>query len=325
LSDLTRIGAVVIGRNEGARLGESLAALRARSVPFVYVDSGSTDGSVGLARAAGAEVVELEADSPFTAARARNAGLARLAELHPEIQNVQFVDGDCVLETSWISEAAAFLDSRNDAAIVTGCLTERHRDASVYNALCALEWERPVGEIPACGGIFMARVAAVKEVGGFRDDLKAGEEGELCLRLRQRGWKIWSLDTPMAAHDAAMTKFSQWWTRARRGGYAYAEGAAMHGDSPQRHCVRDCRRIWLWGLVVPLLAIVPAWWTRGGSLLILLGYPLLAVRIYMGGRNRGWNASDARRYTIFTVLAKFPGLLGMLEYHLRPKRDVSQR
>jgi GT2 family glycosyltransferase len=320
LSDLTRIGAVVIGRNEGARLGESLAALRAQSVPVVYVDSGSTDGSVELARSAGAEVVELDASSPFTAARARNAGLARLTELHAEIEKVQFVDGDCVVEADWIADAAAFIDAHPEVVIVTGRLTERHRDASVYNALCALEWERPIGEILACGGIFMARAGAVKEVGGFRDDLRAGEEGELCLRLRGRGGKVWSLDRSMATHDAAMTRFSQWWKRSRRAGYAYAEGAAMHGDSPERHCVRDCRRIGFWGLVVPLLAVVPAWWTRGWSLLLLLGYPVLAVRIYRTGRRRGWSALDARRYAFFTVLAKFPGLLGMLAYHLRRKR-----
>jgi len=316
LSDLTRIGAVVIGRNEGARLGESLAALRAQSVPIVYVDSGSTDASVRLALEAGAEVVALDASFPFTAARARNAGLARLTELRPAVEKVQFVDGDCVLETNWLGNAAAFLDGRDDVAVVTGRLTEQHRDASIYNALCALEWERPVGEIPACGGIFMARVEAITEVGGFRDDLKAGEEGELCLRLRQKEWKIWSLDAPMASHDAAMTRFSQWWQRARRAGFAYAEGAAMHGNSPERHCVRDCRRIWFWGLILPLASIVPAWWTRGWSLLLLSGYALLAARIYITGRRRNWTPRDARTYALFTVLAKGPGMLGMLEYHL---------
>jgi GT2 family glycosyltransferase len=317
LSDLTRIGAVVIGRNEGARLGESLAALRAQSVPIVYVDSGSTDASVSMAREAGAEVVELDANSPFTAARARNAGLARLTELHPALEKLQFVDGDCVLEKGWINDAAAFLDERKDVAIVTGRLTEQHRDASIYNALCALEWQRPVGEIPACGGIFMARAGPMKEVGGFRDDLQAGEEGELCLRLREKEWKIWSLDTPMASHDAAMTHFSQWWRRARRAGFAYAQGAAMHGNSPERHCVRDCRRIWFWGLILPLAAIVPAWWTRGWSLLLLLAYALLAARIYITGRRRKWTPRDARIHALFTILAKWPGLLGMLEYHLQ--------
>jgi GT2 family glycosyltransferase len=312
---MTQIGAVIIGRNEGPRLEQSLAAARVQVTTVVYVDSGSTDGSVQLARGLGAEVVELDARTRFTAARARNAGLARLTEMHPRVEKVQFVDGDCVLEGAWVEQAATFLDTRADVAIVTGRLTERARDASVYNALCAMEWERSLGEIPACGGIFMAKVAAMKEVGGFRDDLRAGEEGELCLRLREKGWKIWSLDAPMASHDAAMTRFSQWWKRTKRAGHAYAEGAALHGSSAERHCVRDCRRIWFWGLILPLAAIVPAWWTRGWSLLLLLAYAVLAARIYLHGRRRGWTPRDARLYARFTVLAKWPGLLGMLEYH----------
>ena len=58
-SDAT-VDAVVIGRNEGARLLACLAALQGRVRRLVYVDSGSTDGSVAVATAAGAEVVGAE-------------------------------------------------------------------------------------------------------------------------------------------------------------------------------------------------------------------------------------------------------------------------
>ena len=44
------IGAVIIGRNEGARLERSLQALAGQVAQIVYVDSGSTDGSVAAAR-----------------------------------------------------------------------------------------------------------------------------------------------------------------------------------------------------------------------------------------------------------------------------------
>ena len=43
---------------------------------------------------------------------------------------------------------------------------------------------------------------------GFNATLIAGEEPELCLRLRQKGWEIWRLDAEMTLHDAAMTKFN---------------------------------------------------------------------------------------------------------------------
>ncbi|MEO0678525.1 MAG: hypothetical protein AAFZ02_13325, partial [Pseudomonadota bacterium] len=49
------------------------------------------------ARALGAEVVELDLAIPFTAARARNAGFRALLARAPELDFVQFVDGDCEL------------------------------------------------------------------------------------------------------------------------------------------------------------------------------------------------------------------------------------
>jgi len=68
-------GIVVIGRNEGERLRACFDALPGDASCVVYVDSGSTDGSVELARARGIHVVELDMSVPFTAARSRNEGI----------------------------------------------------------------------------------------------------------------------------------------------------------------------------------------------------------------------------------------------------------
>lgn len=46
----TSLGVVVIGRNEGERLKRCLASLLGNVDQIVYVDSGSTDGSVQLAQ-----------------------------------------------------------------------------------------------------------------------------------------------------------------------------------------------------------------------------------------------------------------------------------
>src|SRR5262245_59959307 len=88
------LGVVVIGRNEGKRLRRCLRSLRAAEM-VIYVDSGSTDGSPEWVRAQRAEVVALDMTTPFTAARARNAGWRRLREMAPYCRYVQFVDGDC--------------------------------------------------------------------------------------------------------------------------------------------------------------------------------------------------------------------------------------
>ncbi len=309
-----RVGAVVIGRNEGERLKRCLRSLVDDVSVLVYVDSGSVDGSVAFAQSVGADVVKLDPSRPFTMARSRNAGLFRLLELVPQVEYVQFVDGDCEVLAGWIRHAQSVLTGRPEVAAAGGRLAERDRGASVYNRLCDLEWCTPIGEVRSCYGIAMMRVEALKSVGGFNETMIAGEEPELCARLRRAGWKILQLDAPMALHDAAMMCFSQWWRRAQRGGHAYAERAWIHGLRAQCHSVKALTSILFWGLGVPVLAIGSALTTYGLSLLLLLGYGVLWSRVLHAQQLRGWSAGDARLYATFTVLGKIPQTLGVTRF-----------
>lgn len=309
------VGIVVIGRNEGERLKVCLRSLTGQAERIVYVDSGSTDGSLEYAQACGAAVVALE--RPFTAARARNAGLARLSAMNPEIPFVQFLDGDCELRSGWLHAGAMALARDPGLAVVCGRLRERFPEASIYNRLCDLEWDTPVGPAEASGGIAMMRIAAFAEVEGFRPELIAGEEPDLCLRLRQRGYRVLRLDAEMALHDAAMLRFGQWWRRARRCGHGYAEGAALHRREPGRFWQRESRRVAFWGLALPSLAIGLSIPTFGLSLALLAGYPALGWRTYRGSRKQGRSPADAWLYARFCVLGKLPEGLGLAEYWLR--------
>jgi len=201
-----KFGAIAIGRNEGVRLKRCLESL-SQAAALVYVDSGSRDESVQLARGCGADVVELDRSLPFTAARARNAGFRRLRETAPELEYVQFIDADCELVEDWSKPALLFFVSHEDVAAVCGRLRERHPERSIYNWLCDCEWQGSAGEIVRFGGIVMMRTIALVSTGGFRGDLIAGEEPELSIRLRAEGWRIWRLDCEMAVHDAAMMRF----------------------------------------------------------------------------------------------------------------------
>ncbi|MBD1850486.1 glycosyltransferase [Leptolyngbya sp. FACHB-711] len=317
---MNSIGVVAIGRNEGERLIRCLNSLIAQlpaGTPIVYVDSGSTDGSVAAAQALGVQVVELDMTIPFTMARGRNAGFRYLIEHCPEIQYVQFIDGDCELIEGWIEQAVSFLDSNPQLAIVTGRRIERYPEASIYNLLADLEWNTPVGEATECGGDILARASAIREVNGYNESLIAGEEPDMCMRLRQKGWKIWRIDVKMTLHDAAMTRFSQWWKRSVRGGWAAAAGAAMHGRSPEKFRVKECRSGWLWGAIVPSLAIGLVPITQGFSLMLLLGYPYQMWRIYRYRRNFGDQPAAARIYSRFCVLSKFPQAIGQFKYWLQ--------
>jgi GT2 family glycosyltransferase len=310
---VTGIGVVVIGRNEGLRLERCLASLAGRADKVVYVDSGSTDGSVQRASALGVEVLTLDMTIPFTAARARNEGFACLQKALPAVRHVQFVDGDCEVHAGWLVTAQAFLDTHPQVAVVCGRRRERFPQHSVYNWLCDLEWDTPLGETKACGGDALMRVDAFVAVAGYRSALIAGEEPELCVRLRAAGWKVWRLAAEMTLHDAAMTRFGQWWRRSVRAGYAYAEGASLHGAAPERHWLRESRRAWVWGLGIPLLVALASIWMGLWALVLLLAYPLQMLRLARrGGRSARENAVQA----VFLVLGKFPEMLGQMRFVL---------
>ncbi len=310
-------GVVVIGRNEGERLRRCLQSI-ARAVAVVYVDSGSTDGSPALALTLGAEVVSLDLRTPFTAARARNAGLRRLRELVPTLQYVQFVDGDCELADGWLDAAQRFLDDHPDVAAVAGRLRERFPNRSIYNLLCDMEWNVPAGPARSVGGNAMMRTAALAEVGGFREELIAGEEPELCVRMRQAGWKIWRLADDMGWHDAAMTHFGQWWRRSVRNGHAFAEGSLLHGAPPERHYVAEARRALLWGLALPAATVLLAWLVDDAWWLLLLAYPAQMLRLML---RHGIDDAAQRWRAVFLVLARFPEGQGVATFWLQRWRE----
>jgi glycosyltransferase involved in cell wall biosynthesis len=303
-------GAVAIGRNEGDRLKHCLASL-SEAARIVYVDSGSSDGSVEWAKGMGADVVELDLSVPFTAARARNAGVRRLRTIAPDLEYVQFIDGDCELNRDWPNAALTFLPSHDKVCAVFGRRSERYPSHSIYNLMCDHEWNVPIGEVRACGGDVMMRIEALEAAGGYRGDLIAGEEPELCVRLRAAGQKIWRLDHEMTLHDAALLRFSQWWRRQLRSGYAFAQGAHLHGRSPERHWVWESRRALFWGLGFPSVLIYAfiafGWW---GTLLLLV-YPLQILR-RMKHMPGPWPAQ--LKFAFFEQLSRFPEALGQLRF-----------
>lgn len=316
--DHSQLAVVVIGRNEGARLRVCLSSVNAQagSAIVVYVDSGSTDDSVALANSLGCEVVSLNMSTPFTAARARNEGFARARQLRPDVALVQFVDGDCELARGWLGVAAEFLLQHPTVAVVAGRLRERFPERSIYNRLCDYEWNASEGEARSCGGIALFRVSAFADVQGFRERLIAGEEPELCVRLRAKGWRIWRLGDAMALHDANMLHFSQWWTRSKRAGYAFAEGAWLHGTGPTRHYVGERRRATVWGLLIPALIAIAACLSPL-ALGLLLVYPLQILRLAtrLGLRDHfSWSRS------FFLTLSKFPESLGVLKFYWNKHR-----
>lgn len=315
MSDKRNLGVVVIGRNEGERLKACINSVTIASDFVIYVDSGSTDGSAGWAgRQPKVTLIDLDMSQPFTAARARNAGLRHLIELAPDIKHVQFVDGDCEVVSGWLQPARGFLEAHPNIAVVCGRRRERYPDFSIYNQICDIEWDTPIGQAKYCGGDALFRVEVLTEAKGYRSDLIAGEEPELCVRIRALGWEVWRIDQEMTLHDAHIERFSEWFKRAKRCGYAYASGFSIHGLSAERFRLKEVIRILFWGgafpVVVVLLALFSPIW-----LVLLLAYPAQVLRLSLTQKRRKIGSlSTCCKWACLTVLGKFPELLGILRF-----------
>lgn len=303
-------GFVAIGRNEGERFKRCLLSLKKEGERIVYVDSGSTDGSVNFAKENGAAVVMLDESEPFTAARARNAGFAALSERWPDAEYVMFIDGDCELLGGFVEDAVTALQRDVTIGVVTGRCRERAPEASAYNRLCEIEWRGPVGEIMACGGIFMTTTDVFRDVNGFRSNIIAAEDDDFCLRVRGAGKRIVRIDRDMCLHDADIRRFGQWWRRMERAGHAFAQLGELHDG----YFRAERRRAWGWGLLLPAAVIIGAPLTNGLSLLLLLLYPASFVRTRRALIKKGEAPAHASLGAAFLTLAKFPNLIGILRY-----------
>jgi len=336
----TKAGVVVIGRNEGERLKRCLASVLAQHRgPIVYVDSGSTDGSVEHAKSVNVEVVALDMTRPFTMARGRNAGLDYLLEHYPDCEFVQFVDGDCEVAAEWIERGLQFLEQHPDYAGVCGNRSERYPQATIYNRLIAMEWQGCEGEVDACGGDAIYRVASFSQTDQlsgascqpFNEAMIAGEEADLCLRLRHEGWYLMRLDAPMTVHDANIQRFVQWWCRSVRCGHAYAQGYHLHRrDDGHSHYKRKALLSSLfYGIALPALLVLLLVMQMMLSLsavgqLFLLMAELLVISFYLRIAQRAMSSkSDASNsprqralYALFITLGKLPEAQGALRYWL---------
>lgn len=309
-----KTGIVVIGKNEAKQLRLSMKAISNLVYPTIYVDSGSTDNSVQIVRSFNIDVWDLDPSIPFSAARARNEGFDLLNERYPNQQYIQFIDGDCEIDESWIEVGTNFLEENHEYAIVYGRISEKHRDFSVYNMLCDIEWKKIFGDITTCGGIFLVRKESFKQVGKFDNSVVAGEEPELCFRLIHSGWKIRHLDIPMATHDADISSFEQWWKRMIRSGLAYAQGYALHGKGKKRFRFRECVRPWVYIIFLLIIIVIELNYSSHVILLLLLAIPLQMIRIAHIVRHKVKSYHEALIYAFFNIIGKPAEIIGQLRF-----------
>jgi glycosyltransferase involved in cell wall biosynthesis len=323
MTELAKLGIVVIGRNEAPRLRYCLQSLPA-NLPVCYVDSASDDDSPAIARSMSVPLLQLSNATPLGAGRARNAGFEALLARHEQLEMVFFIDGDCVLDPDFLGVATALLGRRTDCAIVVGRLEESNMHKNVYAILANLEWSNPeTGEMRdfgQLGGIMLVRVADFTNVGGFNPDFIAGEDSELGIRLYLNGRKTMRIANRMAQHAMEMQHFGQWWQRSVRAGHALAHRYAVHGKSVLGDSRSAVRSTFVYAIAIPVVTLFAVPVVGLWAILPVFGYGYLGFRSFSYFRRRGATRSHSLTGAIYGILAKFANGIGVIRFHLQRTR-----
>jgi glycosyltransferase involved in cell wall biosynthesis len=313
------LSVVIIGRNEGVRLERCIDSVMAMNaalpVELIYVDSHSTDDSVELAQHMGATAIEL-GPGKTTAARARNAGwqLAK-GDL------ILFLDGDTILHPDFVAKALPSL-IEPDLCAVFGDRREMLTGDSVYNCVLDLDWIFPYGDSDYFGGDVLVRRSVLAEVNGYDTTLIAGEEPEMCCRIRERGYRILHLELPMTEHDLAMTRFKQYWRRSVRTGFAYACVSRLRRNHlltlwqhESRHNLRQAVIFTLGALAAAVLSpVLHSFWPAALYIIFILA---LSIRSAWTHRNKSGNWLTLFLYGFHSHLQQIPIAIGQTQFFFK--------
>lgn len=332
------IDCVIIGINASATLADCLKSIQVSEYPndllhLYYIDGGSTDDSLAIARSFDdVHVIQITPEFP-TPGLGRNTGWR--AGSSPF---VQFLDSDTEVAPDWFAQGIAAITG--GVAAVQGYRTEKHPQQSRYNWIGDLEWNGPPGEADSFGGDVLIRRQVLEQTGGYDEELVGGEDPELSQRIRLAGWKIIQLDTVMTSHDLGMTRFDQYWKRAFRSGYGFAAVIDRFSNTSHDFWHVEFRRILVRGggfVVLSLLGLLcfamspfsPSFFIPGltaiGIGAVLLFFPRI-FRISALMYEKKINRHQAKIYANHCSFVVIPDIFGVARYFIgkwlnRPLRN----
>jgi N-acetylglucosaminyl-diphospho-decaprenol L-rhamnosyltransferase len=206
------LSAVIVSYNVRDLLLQCIASLRADGIEhIVVVDNASSDGSADAARAAGVEVVALDANLGFGSGA--NRGVARtdtpyVVVCNPDLEVepgankalTEVLDGDrtvaLVAPRIETPDGRLYPSARTFPDMVDAAghafLHFVWRDNPFSRRYKMLDWDHSTaGDVDwVAGTYFMARRTAWDAVGGFDEDFFMYlEDVDLCWRLRDAGWR----------------------------------------------------------------------------------------------------------------------------------------
>jgi glycosyltransferase involved in cell wall biosynthesis len=229
-----RASVIIPCRNGARTVGESVRSALAQTLPaaeVIVVDDGSTDGSAGVARAAGARVVASAAGS---SGGARNVGMAAASG-----DAYAFLDCDAAVSPNWLERAAVHLARDMRIFGVGGRIANgrsgRWGELDYY--LDHSEWIR--GE-PGPRETFptMAVVYRFDVVAGLRfEEASYGEDTTFARAALGKRGVLWFDPEIVITHSPERLDFRSFWAKQVNNGRSlYATRVRL--DRPGRSLVR---------------------------------------------------------------------------------------
>jgi glycosyltransferase involved in cell wall biosynthesis len=203
MSDLS---IVIIGRNAEWSISRLLDSVIAcvplhLSKEIIYVDSASTDRTIEVVSRYPTTIIQLSADHPLCASAGRFIG-----SRYATGKYIYFLDSDMELLDGWLERALLELDERPQIGVITGIVVDTDRalktdqippiDYSSYS-------DAGLTDVQYAGGAAIFRRSILHQVGTWNPHIISDEESELCLRIRQEGYRVVCLEYPMTRHHTA--------------------------------------------------------------------------------------------------------------------------
>jgi glycosyltransferase involved in cell wall biosynthesis len=212
----TTVSIVVPTRDSGRTIAACLRSCRTQRtspdvrVELIVVDNHSSDATATIA----ARYADLVLTAGPERSAQRNLGLGAATG-----GIVGFVDSDMVLSAGVVAAVARLLGADRQLG---GAVVPELSVGEGYLAGCrALEKRLYVGD-PDVEAARFFRTDVVRSVGGYREDLRAGEDWDLADRLEAAGHRMGRIDVPIR-HDDGRISLRQTFRKKRYYGRSFAD------------------------------------------------------------------------------------------------------
>ncbi len=231
-TDWPRVSVVVCSYNGAATIRDCCQGLLALDYPeyeVIVVDDGSADGTAAIASEYGFRVFSTE-----------NRGLSSARNTGWQVATgeiVAYIDDDASPDPHWLKYLATAFRQGGYAAVggpnippLDSCPTAACVAHATGNPRHVLLSDREAEHIPGCNSAF--RRDALEAVGGFDPQFRvAGDDVDICWRIRERGWRLGFSPAAMVWHRRR-DSIRAYWHQQR--GYGRAE-AQLERKWPERH------------------------------------------------------------------------------------------